>query len=90
MAIDLNAMNTNGSVPSDLTITEIDDKESLKDWSKVASEGFSFPMHAEPALFLWTIQFMELQAPVKFYLAKLDNIPVASSMSVFAEGVAGL
>jgi len=90
MAIDLLAMNEDVSVPSGMTITRVEDVDTLKKWCHVTSVGFGIPAHAEAPLLEYFTGLIDLKLPVRYYLAWLDGKPVATSMYLLAEGVAGL
>lgn len=90
MAIDLLDMNEKISLPSTFTIKKVQDAATLKIWCHITSVGFGIPAHAEPALLDWFTGFIKLKLPIRFFLGWLEGKPVATSMYLLAEGVAGL
>ena len=90
MAIDLLNMYENVSVPSTLTITEVNDIRNLRIWCHTTSIGYGFPEGEEQALLNWFVKDIHLQQSLKFYLGWLEGKPVATSLLFWAEGVAGV
>jgi hypothetical protein len=90
MAADLYGMKEDRLLPHDLTIEQVENKDALRLWCSVAATGFAIPPSAEPFLFEWLSTAIDIGMPLRFYLARMRGLPVATSMLLLAEGVAGL
>jgi len=89
MAADLLAMPEHLPSPDGLAIIRIEDLERLRQWTHVASIGFSLPEEFEDA---WHELFVEavFDQPFWTYLGMLDGQPVATSQLFLSAGVAGI
>jgi hypothetical protein len=89
MAVDLQSVKENRSIPGGLTIIPVEDRATLKKWIQVASIGFGVPADVED---IWHEFFVEAvcEHPFKTYLALLDGKPVATSQLFTSAGVAGI
>jgi GNAT superfamily N-acetyltransferase len=90
MAVDLLSMNEDVSLPSDLTITKVQDSDTLKLWCHAAITGFGLPGYEELALLDLFTDCIDLHLPLLFYLGWWRGKPVSTSLLFLAEGVAGL
>jgi len=89
MAIDLYAMREAAARPAALTITPVEDGDSLKTWCRTTAEAFGIP-DSFGVLLEWFSNGIDLGLPLLFYLGSLDGRPVATSLLFLAEGVAGI
>ena len=90
MAVDLQTLKEDTHTLSGLNVAEIKDTDNLKVWTNVASRGFGGTPQGEIAMFRWLSFIMESGLPMRFYLAYLDGVPVATSELILAAGVAGI
>lgn len=88
MAVDLANLKENPPMPSGLTVQQVRDDETLKQWSQVCAAGFGMPDFAADAFH----DFMCHVDPdtVLAYLGWRNDQPVATSLLVLAAGVAGI
>jgi len=89
MAADLNDVPDDIPLPAGLSISLVQDTETLQQWIHVASRGFGV---AETDENRWREIFDNLvfAPPFYTYLARLDGEPVATAQLFAAEGVAGI
>jgi len=91
MAADLLALNEDLPAPPNLTIEQVSDVESLRQWSHVVCGVFEWPEFVEDA---WVDFFasvsLDARLPLRCYLGWLDGEPVATSYVILAAGVAGI
>jgi len=90
MAVDLQTLEEDTRITSGLNIIEVKDIDNLKIWNNVCSRGFGGTRQGEVGMFRWFSTAMELGLPLRFYLAVLNGVPVATSQLLLAEGVAGI
>ena len=90
MAIDLQAMNETEPLPAGLEIIDVKDYKTLEDWCHVSALGFNMPPHVESVLMKLFTKEIKHKQPMKFFLAKLDGKPVATSNYYLGEGVVGI
>lgn len=86
MAIDITEMNTSVSIPKGVKIIAIDNKQMIKLWVDVVSDGLWNGNIFESCLFENLIN----DPNFKFYLAFLNGEPVASSMLQLSNGIASI
>jgi len=91
MAVDLLALNEEVQTPPGLTIEQVTDVETLRQFCHVANVAFKFPDFVEDAYLEWlTSVGLDAEGLVRHYLGWLKGEPVAT-MSLFLEsGVAGI
>jgi ribosomal protein S18 acetylase RimI-like enzyme len=91
MAADLLALNEDLPAPPSLTIEQVSDVETLRQWSHVVCGVFEWPEFVEHAWvdFFVSVGF-EARLPLRCYLGRLDGEPVATSYVILAAGVAGI
>jgi GNAT superfamily N-acetyltransferase len=91
MAADLLELNDDLPAPPNLTIEQVSDVETLRQWSHVVCGVFGWPKFVEDAWvdFFVSVSF-EARYPVHCYLGWLDGDAVATSYMILAEGVAGI
>ena len=91
MAVDLRAVKPIPSSPPDVTITEVQDTESLKTWCHVSAVGFGMPDSANS---VWLDTFTSIglgpAVPFRHYLGWWEGEPVAASSLLLGAGVAGI
>ena len=90
MAVDLQTLKADTRTLSDLNVIEVKDTNNLKIWTNVCARGFGGTPQSETAHFRWFSTIMESGLPMRFYLAYLDGVPVATSELILAAGVAGI
>jgi GNAT superfamily N-acetyltransferase len=89
MAVDLDQLTGNPSLPDDLQITMVDDDAALRKWIRVASSGFGVPAEAEDIWFDF-FNYVACGPPFRTYLALLNGTPVGTSQLFTSAGVAGI
>lgn len=91
MAIDLRTLPEPTPLDAQVAIVRVRDLAALRTWAAVAAAGFEFPAGAETVIepFL-AVYSLDDAAPVRFYLATVDDAPAACSMLVLGGGVAGI
>ena len=89
MAVELDRVREDESVPAGLTIETVRDRQALTTWVDVWM--FPLPVEVRP-LFVdaWYERGLGDDLPWRLYLGRLDGEPVAISMIVVAEGVAAV
>jgi GNAT superfamily N-acetyltransferase len=91
MAADLLALNGDLPAPPSLTIEQVSDVETLRQWSHMVCGVFGWPEFVEHA---WVDFFarvsLDARLPLHCYLGRLDGEPVATSYVILAAGVAGI
>jgi GNAT superfamily N-acetyltransferase len=91
MAADLLALNEGLPAPPGLTIEQVTDVETLKQFCHVFKVGFGWPDFVEDAwLDLFASVGLGAQSPMRHYLGRLKGEPVATSSSFLGAGVAGI
>jgi GNAT superfamily N-acetyltransferase len=88
MAADLSGLRVNLPTPSGFHIQRVADDATLKLWSQICGTGFGMPDFVAEA-FYDLISHVGLET-MQAYLGWLDETPVATSLQVFAAGVAGI
>lgn len=88
MAVDLTNLNENPPMPSGLTVQQVTDDKTMKQWCQVMAAGFGMPDFAASAFY----DFMCHIDPdtILTYLGWLNGQPVATSLAMLAAGVAGI
>lgn len=89
MAIDLDVLPENTSMPDGLQIVLVDDEEALKKWIHVASTGFGVP-NAYEGIWFDFFNYVACGPPFYTYLALLNGKPVGTSQLFRSAGVAGI
>jgi GNAT superfamily N-acetyltransferase len=89
MAADLYGLKEGVAGPRELSVRQAEDRESLKIWCRTTAEGFGMQGSAG-ALLEWFEGGVDLGIPLLFYLGYLEGRPVATSLLLLAEGVAGI
>ncbi len=91
MAVDMLTLNEGLQAPPGLIIKQVDDAETLKQWSLAFFIGFGMPDFTEGA---WRDFFVSVglgaQLPIRHYIGWLEGAPVATSSLFLAAGVAGI
>jgi GNAT superfamily N-acetyltransferase len=91
MAVDLLELNEDLPAAANLTVEQVSDIETLRQWSHVVCGVFKWPKFVEDA---WVDFFvsvsLEARLPVYCYLGRLDGEAVATSYVILAAGVAGI
>lgn len=91
MAADLHALDESGPVPSDLSIVPVTDEGTLRDWVKVAGDGYGEPESIRQARYdVHTALGLGPEVPLQRYVAYLAGQPVAMSALFLGAGVAGV
>ncbi|MBO0780534.1 MAG: GNAT family N-acetyltransferase [Ktedonobacteraceae bacterium] len=91
MAIDLSLLPSDLALPPGLRIVEVDNKTILEGWIRVMAVGSGFPRSVVDLLNnIQARHRLARRSVVRFYLGLLNNEPVATSLLLFAGGVAGL
>ncbi len=87
MAVDLLALNEGLPAPPDLTVEQVADVATLKQWCRC----FEWPDFVEAAwLDLLTSIGLGAQSPLRYYLGRLKGEPAAASLLFLGAGVAGI
>jgi len=89
MAVDMDVLSENLSLPVGLKIVPVEDEETLRKWIHVASIGFGTSLEEESAWFDF-FKFAAYGPPFRTYLALLNNEPVGTSQLFTSAGVAGI
>ncbi len=84
MSVELKNIKDRKIEKKDLKIKEVDNEESLKQWSEVVSQGFGIKVDFD------LLKFLFLQEEVHFYLGKFEGKSVSTLMLCLSSGVAGL
>lgn len=89
MAADLHALPKDLPTPAGLTITPVENKETLKQWARIVNIGFGLPSWSER---IWFDLFADLvfELPLRNYLAILNGQPVGTAQLFLGAGVAGI
>lgn len=91
MAIDLQTLSNQLSLPPRLTIERVDDGETLKTWLRVMIVGSELPEEILLLLLNITAEHDFKAVPdVHCYLGRLNGEPVATSLLFLGGGVAGI
>jgi len=91
MAVDLKELNEGLPTPSGLTIEQVSDMETLRQWCHVFTVGFGLPEHGGQAFldFFASLGF-GAKLSMRHYLGLLNGEPVATSSLLLEAGVAGI
>jgi GNAT superfamily N-acetyltransferase len=91
MAVDLLALNEGLPAPPDLTVEQVADVETLKQFCHVFKLGFGWPDFVEDAwLDLFASVGLDAQSPMRHYLGRLKGGPVATSSVFLGAGVVSI
>ena len=91
MALDLQSLNTDFTVPEGLTFEKVNDVEGLNQWHPLFAAGFGLPDFAVDALIdLFRQISFGNQLPLLHYTGWLKGKPVSAGSVYFAAGVAGI
>lgn len=88
MAVILENLNENISMPDGFTIQQVKDNETLKHWGQVSAKGFGWPDFAGEG-FYDLLQHVDPNS-IWAYIGLLNGEPVATSMLALGAGVAGI
>jgi hypothetical protein len=89
MAVDLAALDGEGTTPPGLRIEHIQDVETLRTWSQITARAFDFPNEIGNAIL--RIEASLGQFPSRrLYLGTLEREPVATALLFLGAGVAGI
>ena len=89
MATDLQALNEELIVSTNLTIEPVSDKEILKHWVNSALIGFGLSSNSDNSCFNLFVG-LGFDMRLRNYLGLIDGKPVATSQLFLAAGVAGI
>jgi ribosomal protein S18 acetylase RimI-like enzyme len=89
MAIELDSLTDERTLPQGLRIETVDESETLRTWAAVCGEGFGFGGDPNEGMYR-TLQGIGLDLPMRNYLGYLDGQPVATSSLYLGAGVAGV
>lgn len=91
MAVDLLTLNEHISSPAGVTIKEVFDGDMLKQWMHTMTLGSDMPESVFDLLLnLYAQHGFVHDSSARFYLAFLDDEPVATSLLFLSGGVAGI
>lgn len=91
MAADLLALNESVPASPDLTIDEVNDRETLREWLSPFTVGYQFPKYVATAFYdLFVAQGFGSHLPWRLYLGRLAGTPIATSAVFVGAGVAGI
>lgn len=91
MAADLLELNEDLPAPPSLTIEQVSDIETLRQWSHVLCSVFEWPEFVEDAwVDFYASVSLKARFPAHCYLGWLDGEAVATSAVILAAGVAGI
>lgn len=91
MAVDLRSLDEHLSLPSQLTIQRVSDGETLKTWLRIMTVGSEIPEEGLTLLLeMATNHGFKEDAAVHYYLGRLGDMPVATSLLYLGGGVAGI
>ena len=89
MVIDLAKLPVSTSHPAGLEICQLEDVETLLDWTRIFIPGYELPeFFTDP--FYELVAGMGIELPLRYYLGYLDSKPVAVSTLFLGAGVAGI
>jgi GNAT superfamily N-acetyltransferase len=91
MAADMLALNEGLPAPPGLTVEQVADVGTLKQFCHVFKVGFGWPDFVEDAwLDLFASVGLGAQSPMRHYLGRLEGEPVATMSLFLGAGVAGI
>lgn len=91
MALDLQSIDGVSLPQSNLEITAVKEKDTLKIWSRVAVAGFEIPEELKDDWFKWYGDIgVDPGSSIQHYLGWYDGEPVATASILLAEGTAGI
>ena len=91
MGVDLEAINETTAPPNDFTTEEILDEAGLQVWCNVMTPIYQFPDFAADAWFRMLASLgLGAEKPLRHFLARIDDKPVATASLYFDAGVAGI
>jgi RimJ/RimL family protein N-acetyltransferase len=91
MAMDLTALNEGLPAPPGLTIEQIGDIETVRQWYQVMTVVFGWPSFVVDArVDFCTSIGLGARSPVRYYIGRLEGEPVATSALLLGAGVAGI
>jgi GNAT superfamily N-acetyltransferase len=88
MAVILENLNENASMPEDFSIQPVADNAALKQWGQVCAKGFGMPDFVGEGYYDF-IQHAD-SSRIRAYIGVLNGEPVATSLLFLAAGVAGI
>ena len=86
MAIDLNTMKQDVTLPPGLTIKEVTEEADFEIWYHIVAQCFGIPPEREPYLSEWFSITRNIGLPMRYYMAFLGGTPVATSQ-LFPAGI---
>jgi GNAT superfamily N-acetyltransferase len=89
MAVDLNVLPQDPSLPDGLQIVQVEDDTILRKWIHTASVGFGVPPEVENIWFEF-FNYVACGLPFRTYIALFNNKPVGTSQLFTSAGVAGI
>jgi GNAT superfamily N-acetyltransferase len=89
MALDLHSLAAPPAMPAGLTVEPVADMAGLRQWGEVVLRSFDMPA---TLLDPWFETYCPLgvEPPLRYYLARVDGVPVGGSLMLLGEAVAGL
>ena len=91
MAVDLPELVEPASLPPGLTISPVDDADSLENWCQIMTSVSEFPDFAAAA---WLDMYRDMEIiddpQWRLYLGSINGTPVSTSMLYLGAGVAGI
>jgi ribosomal protein S18 acetylase RimI-like enzyme len=91
MALDLQSLDASLSLPSQLTITRVSEKEQLNTWLRIMTVGSEIPEEGLKLLLdVVARRGLPEDPAIHYYLGVLDGRPVATSLLSLGGGVAGI
>lgn len=91
MAVDMELLREDVSVPQDFVIEEVAENEILRKWCQTNIVGFEWPDFLNDALFNFYFDLGSAEkVPLFHYIGRLNDEPVATSSLFLGAGVAGI
>jgi len=89
MALDLHSLAAPPVVPAGLTVEPVADMHTLRLWGEVVMRSFDMPATLLDPWFA-TYRPLGVEPPLRYYLARVDGVPVGGSLMLLGAAVAGL
>ncbi len=90
MAVDLSAMNRPAALPAGIVVKQVADATTLQHWNQTCVTGFGLPDITTELNSLFLAASLDVNAPMRHFLAWQDDVPVATATLVLGAGVAGI
>ena len=91
MALELGILDEPASLPSRLTISQVNDANSLDEWCRIMNSVSEFPDFAAVA---WREMYRDIEIidhpQWRLYLGSVDGRPISTSALFLSAGVAGI